>query len=232
MPDMPFIYRLTWLACRVLFRVYFRWRVFDEDRVPRTGPVILAANHTSFLDPPTVGTAVRRTINYLARESLFRFPVFGAYLRALNTVPVDRDGQGAKGLKMILDRLFKGGGIILFPEGTRSKDGKLQRARSGIGLTVIKSDAPVVPVRVFGTYEAWNRRQIFPRPRRIVICFGTPLDFAELRSEAKNCSKARLKEIYQEVADEIMRHIGELKNPLQADQPNGNSSPSSEVASS
>ena len=220
---MPFIYRTTWLICRVAFRIYFRWRVFDEERVPPTGPVILAANHTSFLDPPMVGTAVTRTINYLARESLFRFPLFGAYLRALNTVPVDRDGQGAKGLKMILDRLFKGGGIILFPEGTRSIDGRLQKARSGIGLTVIKSDAPVVPVRVFGSYEAWNRRQLFPRPRRVVVCFGNPLDFTNLRAEAKNCSKARTKEIYQEVADEIMRHIADLKNPLQL-QASGNSS--------
>lgn len=211
---MPFIYRITWHFCRVLFQLYFRWRIFHEGRVPRTGPVILAANHASFLDPPMVGAAVTRTINYLARESLFRFPGFGAYLRALNSVPVDRDGQGAKGLKMILDRLMKGGGIILFPEGTRSRDGQLQSARSGIGLTVIKSEAPVVPVRVFGTYEAWNRRQLFPRPRRVVIVFGSPSDFAALRTEAKTCGKARLKEIYQEVADEIMQQIAALQNPL------------------
>lgn len=211
---MPFIYHSTWLFCRALFRLYFRWHIADADRVPPTGPVILAANHVSFLDPPMVGTAVTRTINYLARESLFRFPVFGAYLRALNTVPVDRDGQGAKGLKMILDRLNRGGGIILFPEGTRSRDGQLQRARSGIGLTVIKSDAPVVPIRLFGTFEAWNRRQLFPRPRKIAICFGEPVDFAEYRTEAETCDKARLKEIYQEVADEIMRRIAALENPL------------------
>ena len=213
---MPFIYRTTWLFCRALFRIYFRWRIVDADQVPPTGPVILACNHASFLDPPMVGTAVTRTINYLARESLFRFPVFGAYLRALNSVPVDRDGQGAKGLKMILDRLVKGGGIILFPEGTRSKDGQLQPARSGIGLTVIKSDAPVVPVRIFGTYEAWNRRQWFPRPRKIAIRFGKPRDFAELRAEARTCGKARVKEIYQEVADEIMREIAALETPLVA----------------
>lgn len=204
---MTFIYRTTWLICRLCFGIYFRWRIHNEDRVPREGPVILAANHASFLDPPLIGSAVRRPINYLARESLFRFPIFGWYIKALNSVPVDRDGQGAKGLKMILDRLLKGGGIILFPEGTRSSDGNLQPARSGVGLTVIKSNAPVVPVRILGSYKAWNRRQLFPRPRKINIKFGKPIDFSDLREEAKSCPKKRLKEIYQEVADRIMEEI-------------------------
>lgn len=205
------IYRFTWLVCRLVFGIYFRRSVYNERRVPRDGPVILAANHASFLDPPMIGSAVRRPINYLARESLFRFPFFGWYIKALNSVPVDRDGQGAKGLKMILDRLMQGGGIILFPEGTRTSDGELQPARSGIGLTVIKSDAPVVPVRVFGTFKAWNRKQIIPRPYKVALKFGEPLDFADLRKEAKNCPKKRLKEIYQEVADKIMEEIAALE---------------------
>jgi 1-acyl-sn-glycerol-3-phosphate acyltransferase len=208
---MPPIYRFTWHICRFFFGLIFRWRIYNEPRVPRTGSVILAANHASFLDPPMIGAAVCRPINYLARESLFRFPGFGWYLRALNSVPVDRDGAGAKGLKMILDRLLNAGGIILFPEGTRTSDGNLQPARSGVGLTVIKSDAPVVPVRIFGTFEAWNRKQIFPRPRQITIKFGKPMDFKDLREEAKNCPKKRLKEIYQEVANRIMAEITVLK---------------------
>jgi len=151
---MNLSYRIGWLFFRALYTVYFRWRVFNADRVPVTGGVILAANHASFIDPPLVGAALFRPINYLARESLFRFPVVGAVLRSWNAVPVNRDGGGAAGLKAILDRLLAGGGIILFPEGTRTLDGRLQPARSGVGLTVIKSTAPVVPVRVFGSYEA------------------------------------------------------------------------------
>jgi len=173
--------------------------------------VILACNHASILDPPLVGAALHRGINYLARESLFRFPVVGWVLRKWDAVPVDRDGGGAAGLKKILDRLLAGGGIILFPEGTRTPDGKLQPARSGIGLTVIKSTAPVVPVRVFGTFEAYGRDVPFPRPHKIMAKYGMPMDFAELRAEAKTCSKARLKEIYQEIADEIMAVIARLE---------------------
>ena len=182
---MKLIYRIPWSLLHVIFGVYFRWRVYNKERVPSSGPIILASNHASFLDPPLVGTAVDREINYLARESLFRFPVIGWLLREWNSVPVDREGGGAKGLKAILDRLLAGGAIILFPEGTRTRDGQLQPARSGIGLAVIKSNAPVVPVRVFGTYEAYGRHIQVPRPHGIAVKFGQPMDFSTLRAEAK-----------------------------------------------
>ncbi|HZL79466.1 MAG TPA: lysophospholipid acyltransferase family protein [Candidatus Limnocylindrales bacterium] len=208
---MNLSYRIAWLGFRAVYAAYFRWRVFNPERVPRTGPVILAANHASFIDPPLVGSGLTRDINYLARESLFRFPVVGAILRSWNAVPVDRDGGGAKGLKIILGRLLAGGGIILFPEGTRTRDGNLQPARSGIGLTVIKSAAPVVPVRVFGTFAAYGRNHKFPRPKKVAVKYGAPMNFEKLRAEAKVCSKPRLKEIYQEVADEIMAAIAKLE---------------------
>jgi 1-acyl-sn-glycerol-3-phosphate acyltransferase len=204
-------YRIGWVLFRAVYATYFRWRVFGAENVPQQGGVILASNHSSFLDPPLVGAGLKRDINYLARESLFRFPGIGALLRSWNSVPVDRDGGGAKGLKNILARLLAGGGIILFPEGTRTKDGNLQPARSGIGLTVIKSTAPVVPVRVFGTFEAYGRHVTIPRPHRVVVKYGKPLDFEKLRAEAKTCDKTRLKEIYQQVADEIMAAIAKLE---------------------
>jgi 1-acyl-sn-glycerol-3-phosphate acyltransferase len=204
-------YFAGWISFRALYRFYFRWHVYNPERVPLTGPVILASNHASFLDPPLVGSGLKRSINYLARESLFEIPVVGYILRQWQVVPVDREGGGAKGLKAILDRLLDGGAIILFPEGTRTSDGKLQPARSGIGLTVIKSEAPVVPVRVFGTFQAYNRFMSFPRPRRVAVKYGRRMDFKELRAEAKTCSKTRLKEIYQQVADQIMTEIVRLE---------------------
>jgi 1-acyl-sn-glycerol-3-phosphate acyltransferase len=204
-------YFIGWCGYRALFKLYFRWRVYNSERVPLEGGVILAANHASYLDPPLVGSGVHRGINYLARENLFRFPVMGWVLRQWQVVPVDRDGGGAAGLRAILDRLLLGGAIILFPEGTRTRDGKLQPARSGIGLTVIKSTAPVVPVRVFGTFEAYGRHLRLPRPRQVAVKYGQPMRFEQLRAEAKVCSKPRLKQIYQQVADEIMTVIAELE---------------------
>jgi 1-acyl-sn-glycerol-3-phosphate acyltransferase len=176
-----------------------------------TGPVILASNHASFVDPPLVGIPLKRPLNFLARSTLFRFPGVGATLRSWQAVPVDREGGGGAGLKAILDRLLEGGAILLFPEGTRTKDGNLQPGRSGIGLAVIKSNAPVVPVRVFGTFQAFGRHMRFPRRHRIAVKYGRPLLFAELRAEARQCSKPRLKQIYQEVADEIIAAIARLE---------------------
>jgi 1-acyl-sn-glycerol-3-phosphate acyltransferase len=205
------VYFLGWCFFRALYKFYFGCRYYDAERVPKDGPVILAANHASYIDPPLVGSGLRRGINYLAREDLFRFPVVGWVLRQWNSVPVDRDGGGAAGLRAILDRLLAGGAIILFPEGTRSRDGRLQPARSGVGLTVIKSNAPVVPVRVFGTFEAYGRHLRFPRPRRVAVKYGVPMQFEQLRAEAKVCAKPRLKQIYQQVADELMAAIALLE---------------------
>ena len=208
---MTFSYSIPWWLLQLICPVYFRWRVCHPERVPTTGPVILAANHASFLDPLFIGAALPRQFNYLARESLFRFPVVGAVLRSWTAIPVDRDGGGAAGLRAILDRLLAGEAIVLFPEGTRTRDGQLQKVRSGIGLAVLKSAVPVVPVRIFGSFEAFGRHRRFPRPHRIVLKFGPPLLFEALRTEAKSCSKTRLKQIYQEVADQIMAAIATLQ---------------------
>ena len=209
--ESPPTYLLAWGICRLFFTTYFRWRVYNVERVPLDGGVIIASNHGSYVDPPLIGTALWRHVNFLAREDLFTIPVLGWVLRDWDVVPVNREGGGAVGLRAILDRLLAGRGIVLFPEGTRTHDGKLQPVRSGIGLTVIKSTAPVVPVRIFGSYEAWGRHLFLPRPHHVALKFGEPLRFEQLRAEAKGCTKTRLKAIYQQVADEIMAAVARLE---------------------
>src|SRR6266568_734055 len=103
------VYFLGWCFFRTVFKLYFRWRVFNPERVPLEGPVILAANHASFLDPPLVGAGLKRALNYLARDTLFPVPVVGWLLRLWKVVPVDREGGGAAGLRAIFDRLLQGG---------------------------------------------------------------------------------------------------------------------------
>jgi 1-acyl-sn-glycerol-3-phosphate acyltransferase len=137
--------------------------------------------------------------------------VVGWLLRVWKVVPVDREGGGAAGLKAILHRLLDGGAILLFPEGTRTRTGHLQPARSGIGLAVIKSTAPTVPVRVFGSYQAFGRHLRVPRPVRVRVKYGQPMMFSKLRAEAQDCSRARLKEIYQQVANDILEAIANLQ---------------------
>jgi 1-acyl-sn-glycerol-3-phosphate acyltransferase len=219
---MNFSYRMGWSFFRAVFASYFRWRVFHPERVPSEGPLILASNHASFIDPPLVGSGVSRMVIMLARQSLFRFPGFGHLLRSWNAIPVDPRGGSAAGLKAILDRLLAGNAVLIFPEGTRSHDGRLQPARSGLGLLVIKSAAPLVPVRIWGTYEAYGRGARFPRPKRVTVKYGRPLLFQDLREEATRCPKSRLKEIYQEVTDRTMAEIAAMEPVLDA-EPMGSS---------
>src|SRR5262245_41288227 len=109
-------YFLGWSMFRLLFATYFQWRVCHPERVPLTGPVILAANHASYLDPPLVGAGLKRPCSFLARETLFDTPLIGALLRSWECVPVDRDGGSPAGLRAILDRLLTGHAVVLFPE--------------------------------------------------------------------------------------------------------------------
>ncbi len=198
---MKIHYRLCRSLLRGLFWSCFRWQIIGAERIPSQGAVILASNHASYLDPPLIGSAASREIFYLARKSLFRFPVVGRFLRSVNALPVDREGRSPKGLKAILDCLAAGGTVLLFPEGTRTKDGAMQTARPGVGLAAVRSGASIVPVRLYGAYEAWNRKMRFPRPRPITIVFGMPLRFD---------AEPRTRETYAAVSKQIMKAIANL----------------------
>jgi 1-acyl-sn-glycerol-3-phosphate acyltransferase len=201
-PDrMDAFYRAGWLLCRCLFAVYFRWRVEHADRVPQTGGVILAPNHASFLDPPLVGAALKRPVTYLARKSLFRFPPMGWLLRRCHCIPVDREAATPAGLRTLLHRLQDGEAVLLFPEGTRSPDGVVRPPETGLGLLVVRSTAPVVPVRLCGTFEAYGRHHRWPRPRPVRVVFGMPMTFEAERREAATADRARLKALYREIGE-------------------------------
>jgi 1-acyl-sn-glycerol-3-phosphate acyltransferase len=172
--------------------------------------VILAANHESYLDPPLVGSSLQRPVHYLAREDLFSNRLSGPFLRGLNSVPVDRGGGGAKGLKSILEQLLKGDAILIFPEGTRTYDGNMQPARAGIGLAILKSHAPVVPVRVWA-YSAYGRHRCVPRPGMIAVKFDHPMPFDAVREKAKACPRTEWRALYQQVTDETMAAIARLR---------------------
>jgi 1-acyl-sn-glycerol-3-phosphate acyltransferase len=145
----------------------------------QSGPVILAMNHQSFLDPPLAGTACDRAIYFLARRSLLDSPVFGWLLPKLNVIPVNQKGIDRNALKVLI-RIIRGGNCALvFPEGSRTPDGKLQPAQAGVGLVIAKTLAPVVPLRIFGAFDAWpigGRIRLF---RRITVVVGEPIYFSE-----------------------------------------------------
>ncbi|MFP4352506.1 MAG: lysophospholipid acyltransferase family protein [Puniceicoccaceae bacterium] len=173
------LYRVGWNLCSSVFDSLFRIEGYEAHFVPRTGAFLLAANHVSYLDPPAVGVCFRRPIHYFARDTLFRGPA-DRILRGVNAVPVNnRGGQDLGAIRGALDVLRSGGGLLVFPEGTRSPDGNFLPPRRGIGLLACKGGVPVVPARIFGTFEALGRNREPRWGQPIRVRFGKPLPAAE-----------------------------------------------------
>jgi len=174
-PRLPAFYGVCRGIVQGFFDGLYDYEVAGVERVPLRGPVILASNHESYLDPPAVGAVIPRHLAYFARESLFR-PPLGMILHRLGAVPVKRDAADIRSLKRILAVLRADGGIVVFPEGTRSDGGALLPPKPGAGMLACRSGAPVVPTRIFGSAEAFGRRHRFPRvTRRIRVVYGEPL---------------------------------------------------------
>jgi 1-acyl-sn-glycerol-3-phosphate acyltransferase len=200
------IYRIGYTLCKVAANLAFRLRIYGRENLIEEGPAILASNHASYLDPPLVGVSCRKDIYYLTRKSLFEKPVFGPLLSQLNTVPIDRDRGDVAAVRAILHLLKAGKRVVVFPEGTRSSDGNLQPARAGVGLIIAKSLAPVVPIRIFGSYAALPRSggiRFVP----ITLVVGKPLFFTKQDLGAEERS------VYQVLSDRVMSAIAALEKP-------------------
>jgi 1-acyl-sn-glycerol-3-phosphate acyltransferase len=167
-------YRLTQYLFATLFAALGGWRASGRHNIPATGAVLLVANHLSFLDVLLLGISVRRPLNFVARSTLF-IPVLGFLIRSVGAFPIQREGMGVAGMKETLRRLRNGGIVALFPEGTRSSDGKLAPLKSGIAVLVSRAGVPVVPAGIAGTFEAWPRSRLFPSPQPVRIHYGPPI---------------------------------------------------------
>ncbi len=198
---MNFYYWLGYHGSRLLARLFFRFRILHRERVIQTGPVILAMNHQSFLDPPLAGNACDRAIYFLAKRSLMNVPVLGWVLPKLNVIPVDLEGKDRSALKALIRILRSGECALVFPEGTRTPDGNLQPAEPGVGLVIAKTGAPVVPMRIFGAFDAWPIGGQLRLWRKITIVVGEPLYFSPVDLELRD--KDRYRRLSQRVMDAI-----------------------------
>ena len=185
----------------------FGLQVVGRENLIEEGPALIASNHQSFLDPPLVGSCLHREIHYLARKTLFDIPVVGKLLPHLRVVGVDRDGADMSALKSVIRLVKNGDCTIVFPEGTRTSDGKLQPAKAGLGLIIAKTLAPVVPTRIFGAFDAFPRSAKLPRRAPITVVFGKPLRFtkADIAGDPR--------EVYQRLSDRVMAAIAALREP-------------------
>ncbi|HLB33336.1 MAG: hypothetical protein A3F67_10570 [Verrucomicrobia bacterium RIFCSPHIGHO2_12_FULL_41_10] len=205
---MSFTYYFFYTLSKIIARAFFNYRVVYPERMIESGPVILAMNHQSYFDPPLAGICSQRAVYFLARKTLFSIPLLGRLLPDFNVIPVDRDGNDMSALKNIIRLVRNGNGVVLFPEGTRSIDGSLQRARSGIGLIIAKTKAPVLPMRIFGAHEAFPKNSGKINLHQITVVLGEPIHFTK---EELTPTDGNDRLLYQQLSNRVMNAIADLK---------------------
>ena len=192
-------YKIFKVLCRFWFGFILRAKVIGAENIPKDGAFILAANHISNWDPPFLGTFIDREICYMGKEELFKNPIMAAICRGLHVFPVKRGAADKTAIKTAIKILKDGKCFGIFPEGTRSKTGKLGKAEAGVSLIAAMTKAPIIPAAIVNTEKIFSREKFFPQP---AVVYGSPIKFT---------GSTKDKEALESFAQEIMIEIAKLK---------------------
>jgi 1-acyl-sn-glycerol-3-phosphate acyltransferase len=198
------LYHFFRILIRIFAFVFLRFKVEGSKNIPLDGPVIIAANHVSFLDPPLMGAAARRDLYFLARESLFKIWGFGSLIRRVHAFPVKPRSLDPSAFKTLFRLIDEGKVILMFPEGTRSRDGLLQKPQPGVGMIVYRTKVPVIPALIIGAHKALPRGSKIIKPARVTIRFGKPVDMEEYFKQDRS------KDTYKLITEKIMAEMANL----------------------
>jgi len=197
-PTMRWFRFARWI-CKVFCRLFFQIRVYGTENVPEQDSLVLVSNHQSFLDPIFCGIFLKRHLYFLARDTLFTNQFFGWLISSVNTIPVRRDEANLAAMKKVIAKLKEGNGVCLFPEATRTRDGKITPFKPGFGLLCRRGEAAVVPVVIDGAFECWPRhKKIFSPGSKILICYGKAIT-------AEKVKKMNDRELAENLTDTLRR---------------------------
>lgn len=191
------LYALLRAVLSLLFRTVFRCQVEGQDNIPRQGGVIIAANHVSNFDPPFAATFVPRHVCFMAKEELFKVPLLGQAIKMLRAFPVKRGASDRSAIRTALTILKDGHCLGLFPEGTRSRDGKMKRPEAGLALIAAKANVPVIPTAVIGTGRILSGGCFLPK---LTVKYGKPIYF-----QAETADKAAFQAFSEKIMEEIQK---------------------------
>jgi 1-acyl-sn-glycerol-3-phosphate acyltransferase len=183
---------------RLFFKLYNRLEVRGLDNIPPGTTMIVASNHASYIDPPLIGGVFPGRLRYLAKESLFRIPLLGFLIRTLGAVPVTREDSQRAGavMKILLGLLRDGENVLLFPEGSRTPDGRIKPLEAGVAFLAVKAGVPVLPVYVGGSFESWPRGKALPRPSKLTMTVS-PLVYPDGEIENEHERRGALMKILE-----------------------------------
>ena len=200
-----FLYKFVRFITFWGFKFVYKNEIYGLNHIPK-GPGLIAANHTSFLDPPVVSVSFPEEVHFLARKTLFKNPIFGALIRNLNAHPVSGRTEDVAVFKTIVSLLKENKKVIIFPEGQRTSDGKIKEIKPGISLLLSRTDAAIIPTYVHGTFNIWSKKQAFPKLfGKTAVVFGTPIFYD------KDSDKDR-KVLQKEIAENLKDALISLKD--------------------
>lgn len=203
------VYRVVVFVAKMMFRELFDGNVYGDENIPRHGPCLIACNHLSYFDPPFIGSAVRsREVFSMARSSLFNTKFKNWLFSNMNCISLDRQSGDIGAIRAALRLLNGGKCLMIYPEGTRSADGNAGATLAGVGMLACKTKAPVIPCRIFGTFEVMSRHnRFFDWNQKANIVFGEPV-------RAENyMPNEETRERYRVAADVIMAAVHNLQIP-------------------
>lgn len=196
-------YRLSRWACRLFCILFFHFRVYGRENVPEKGAFLLVSNHQSYLDPVLCGVGLKRSLNFLARDSLFGNRFFSWLISSLNAIPVRPDKADLSAMRMVIGRLKQGDAVCLFPEATRTCDGKITSFKGGFGFLARRGEAAIVPVVIDGAFECWPRhKKIFSPGGRIVVSYGKAIP----AEQAKKMNDGQLAKLLTDTLRQMQNH--------------------------
>jgi 1-acyl-sn-glycerol-3-phosphate acyltransferase len=197
-----FIKMLAW----PLVRLFFRFRRLEQQNVPLTGPCIVVANHTSYLDAICLGSASPRRLNFLINAEIYAMVRLRWFYHLMGSIPLPVETSPAGALRRALHTLRRGGGVAIFPEGERMEDGQVGEGKVGVAFLASRTGAPVIPAAIIGAHKAMPVGALLPRPLPIRVVFGRPLVFESL-------SLKPTREEMDDFADRVMQAIADLGAP-------------------
>jgi len=174
-------HRIARILCAGVVCTFYRVRAYGMKNIPKTGAVLLLCNHQSFFDPIFSQSWVLRSFHFVARDSLFRIALVGPLIRSLYTIPIRRGRADMTAMRSIIGKLKGNCAVCLYPEGTRTADGKIAEIKPGFGLLSRRGNAPVVPVVIDGAFECWPRNRKLPSFGRVVVSYGEPFSPQEVK---------------------------------------------------
>ncbi|UCE50217.1 MAG: 1-acyl-sn-glycerol-3-phosphate acyltransferase [Phycisphaerales bacterium] len=182
-----------WL-CRLFCMLFFRMRSYGRENIPNNGPFLMISNHQSYLDPILCGCPVKRQLDFLARESLFKHWFLSRLISSVCAIPVKLGEADISAMRKVIDVLKAGRGVCMYPEGTRTTDGRITPLKPGFGLLCRRGKAAVVPVVIDGAFECWPRHKKLFSPGRIAVCYGKAIS----AEQATNMGDAKLAQVLTE----------------------------------